>query len=407
MVTGCNTRTSFVAAGAVAIVVALSGSALGQTASPQTSVIVTGAYLHFPKIVVHTTSPDANPALAVGEFAKDTVVQLTNTSDEAVEVNCYYVNANRHCGGPPGSGPVCRTDSECAPGVRCLPGWQSSDFNFTLTPRQPLGWTASNGLPELPCFNGPCPETQNGVIPPVTEEPFIGELRCIRVESDVPVAENDLKGEATIVEAGPFGTNDEVLAAAYNAVSFQGITDGEGGDALCLGGAPGSADCAATYTPCAANLALQHFFEGATTPEGVVSTVLTLSPCSTRLEAGDLIAPENRVVALMLVYNEFEQRFSTGAVVDCLENIRLVDIDTPLGPQGDAFSLFSIGTQGTLGGLTRIKGQTSDEDFGPGLVALAHQYFSDAGALVSSSAYHVNGNFAAEPDPDAVYPPVP
>jgi hypothetical protein len=408
MVTGCNARTISAAVGAVAVAVSLNA---GAAAAQTTSVVSTGAYLHFPKIVAHTTSPDASPALAAGEYAKDTVIQLTNTTNEVVEVNCYYINANRHCGGPPGSGPVCRADSECPAGIRCVPGWQSADFSFNLTPLQPLGWTASQGLAQLPCFNfgEGCPQDQTGIIPAVSEEPFIGELRCIVVEDDVPVADNVLKGEATIVEAGPSGAIVEVLAAAYNAISFQGISDDEGGEALCLGGAPGDATCAASYSPCAANLSLQHFFDGAETPEGVVSTELTLSPCSTRLEAGDLIVPENRVVALMLVYNEFEQRFSTATVVDCLENLRLVDIDTPLGPQGDAFSLFAVGTQGTLGGQTRIKGQTSDTDFGPGLVGVAHQYFSEqlGSAPLSSSAYHVNGNFAADPAPDAVYPPAP
>ncbi len=410
MVTGSNTRTLAVATCALSLLGVMFGPR--ESSAQTTSVITTGAYLHFPKIVVHTTSPDANPALAAGDFAKDTVIQITNTSTEFIEVNCFYVNANSHCGGAPGSGgAVCRTDADCPAGIRCVPGWVSDDFQLPLTPRQPVGWVASTGG-QLPCFGGGCgPDptfNQIGLVPPVTEEPFIGELRCIRVEDDVPVAENDLKGEATIVESGPFEAATDVLLAAYNAISFEGVTDGLGGDAACLGGVPDGVDCAATYSPCAANLSLQHFFDGAETPTGIVSTELTLAPCSARLEAGNLIAPENRVVALMLVYNEFEQRFSTGLVVNCLVNVRLVDIDTPIGPLGDSSSLFSIGTQGTLGGQTRIKGQSSTPGFGPGLVALAHQYFSDpAGGVTASAAYHVNGNFAAEPIPDAVYLPVP
>lgn len=401
MVTGIDTRRF--AVGACALALFLTTAAWGQT----TSVITTGAYLHFPKIVVHTTSPSAIPALAAGEFAKDTVIQMTNTSNAFVEVNCYYVNANSHCGGPPGSGPVCRADSDCPAGIRCLPGWQSDDFQIEFTPLQPLGWVASQGR-TLPCAFGGCAgnAVQAGLIPAVGEQPFIGELRCVVVEDDVPVDGNVLKGEATIIESGPFEAPTEVLNAAYNAISFESDTDGLGGDALCLGGVPAGVDCAATYSPCAANLSLQHFFDGATTPAGIVSTELTLAPCSARMEAGDLIAPENRVVALMLVYNEFEQRFSTGTVINCLENTRLVDIDTPTGPAGDASSLFSIGTQGTLGGQTRIKGTSSTVGFGPGLVGLAHQYFRDeGGTLVESSAYHLNGVFAAEPTPDAVYVP--
>lgn len=407
MVTGSNTRMLAIAAGALGVVAITihSTSALAQG----TSVTGVASYLHFPKILVHTTSPSAQPALQPGEFARDTVIQITNTSSELVSVNCYYVNANRHCGGPPGSGPVCRTDADCPLGIRCLPGWRSEDFQIEFTPFQPLGWVASTGR-SLPCFTDACfgGFLQQGLIPPVSEEPFIGELRCMRVEDDVPVASNVLKGEATIVESGPFGAPTDVLAAAYNAIGFEGLEDGGGGDAMCLGGQPVGVTCAAEYSPCAANLSLQHFFDGAETPAGVVSTELTLAPCSTRLEDGDLIAPENRVVALMLVYNEFEQRFSTSAIVNCLENVRLVDIDSPPGPAGDATSLFAIGTQGTLGGQTRIKGQSSTPGYGPGLVAIAHQYYRDpAGGLVSASAHHVNGNFAAQPIPDAVYPPIP
>lgn len=404
---GTRSNTRMLALGAILLGGLGVGGSGSEAWAQTTSVLGEAAYLHFPKIVAHTTSPTAQPALQAGEFARDTVIQITNTSDELVDVNCYYVNANRHCGGPPGTGPVCRNDADCAPGVRCLPGWRSEDFQIQFTPRQPIGWVVSVGR-TLPCFGGGCAGdfSQTGLIPAVSEDPFIGELRCLRVEEDVPVASNVLIGEATIVESGPFGAPTDVLLAGYNAIGFEAIENvSPPGDALCLGGAPDGVDCAALYTPCAANLSLQHFFDGAETPAGVVSTELTLAPCSAVLEAGNLIAPENRVVALMLVYNEFEQRFSTGTVVNCLENTRLVDIDTPLGPIGDSTSLFSIGTQGTLGGQTRIKGVSSTPGYGPGLVAIAQQYFRDEGNnLVSSTAYHVNGNFAAEPAPDAVYP---
>ncbi len=412
MVTGSKGLKFSAVVGAVALASVTLG-VVGAAAQPgeATSTTRTASYLHFPKVVVWTTSPSANPALAPGDYAQDTVIQLTNTSNERVDVNCYYVNANRHCGGPPGSGPVCRTDADCLPGVQCLPGWQSADFQVDLAPQQPVGWTASTGLSRLPCFDAGCPggipDQQFGLVPAVAEQPFIGELRCFAVENDVPIDADVLKGEATIVESGPFGSADQVLSASYNAIGFQATSDGGGGDALCLGGTPAGATCAANYTPCAANLSVQHFFDGATVGDSVVSTELTLSPCSTELETGALLAPSNRVVALILVYNEFEQRFSTGTVVACSENTRLVDIDTPEGPAGDDFSLFSVGTQGTLGGQTRIKGTGGGDLFGPGLVAVAHQYFapdSDSDPT-SSAAYQVNGNFAAEPIADALYPP--
>ncbi len=415
MSTGSRTRKFAAAVCAVTL-----GGVLGvaELASAQTSVIKTGGYLAFPKIVAHTTSPDASPALVAGEFAKDTVIQLTNVSSgsEPITVNCYYINANGHCGSPPADGAqVCRDDADCPAGVRCLPGWATQDFQFQLTPNQPLGWVISEGLDALPCEgNASCQTFQNGIIPPVNEVPFVGELRCLQVASsvdDTPVAENNLKGEATIVEAGPLpiaADTSEVLAAAYNAVSFEAESAGSSaGDALCLGGTPTGATCLATYTPCASTLSVQHFFDGAETPQGFVETELTLSPCSATIEDGGSIVPDNRVAALILVYNEFEQRFSTGTVLSCVEHIRLVDIDTPAGPAGDDFSVFAVGTQGTLGGQTRIKGENSSDDgFGPGLLGLVHQYYSDEGGTrTASSAHHVNGRFPPEPIVDGVYFP--
>ncbi len=413
MVSGNRTRTVAATAGIAALALLAMG-VLSPLAAQTTSAVATGGYLHFPKIVVHTTSGMANPLLLPSEFAKDTVVQITNVSNQLVEANCYYVNANGHCGGAD-QGPasvVCTDDSDCLPGVRCVPGWQSNDFTIQLTPLQPIGWVASQGTVSS-CFPTPCAQgSTNFLVPAVPEEPFIGELRCVQVDpaDNLPVLANDLKGEATIVEAGlPSDAPTEVLSAAYNALSFVAVTEGTGTD-VCLGEVLPAADCGAEYSPCASSLMLQHYFDGATTPNGIVNTELTLSPCSAEMEIGDVVIPESRVVAQIFVYNEFEQRFSTGEVVSCVKTQPLVDLDTPDGPLGDAGSIFSVGVQGTLGGFTRIQG-TADEgsDFGPGLVALAHQYFSDGGApnFVSSSAYHVNGIYPAEGMADAVYLPVP
>ncbi len=406
--------------GAVALVGIVLGTVERSDAQPpdpadSTSAVVTGGYLHFPKILVHTTGDLANPALAGDDFAMDTVIQITNTSDVRVTANCFYVTAVSRCGSA--TGPVCRDDSECVPGIRCLPTWSSDDFRIDFTPLQPIGWSAATGLSILPCgIGGVCPGNpgQSGQIPVVSVDPFVGELRCIQVETDDdgmatgPTTDSDLIGKATIVESGPFSGPSEVLAAGYNAIGFQGVSSDALGTDACFGGAPAGANCGVTYTPCAAHLSLQHFFEGAETPAGFVSTHLTLSPCSTELEIGDVFAPSNRVVAQMLVYNEFEQRFSIAEPVDCVETQRLVDIDTPAGPSGDSSSIFSIGTQGTLGGQTRIRGVSDDSGFGRGIVGLAHQYFSASmgGTPTSSSAYHVNGELAAQPDPDAVYGPL-
>jgi hypothetical protein len=65
--------------------------------------------------------------------------------------------------------------------------------------------------------------------------------------------------------------------------------------------------CNEIYAPCPNVLILNHFFEGAATGiGGVVDTELVLAPCSEDLGAASATL---QVLAQMLVYNEFEQRF--------------------------------------------------------------------------------------------------
>lgn len=402
----------------------LIGCASLAAAQDVTSATRAGGYLVFPKVVVHTTGA-GNPALAAGELATDTVIQLTNTSNQPVVVNCYYINANGHCGGPGPNARVCQSNSECPGGQECVPGWDVRDFTFTLTPNQPVGWTASTGFPDgLPCFTTACGTGSNfnvGSIEAVQENPFTGELKCYQVDpatvapgTETPDDANDLKGEATIVQsnAATGGTPPAVLASAYNAISF--VAQEPGPDAagpLCLGGAtppPGTAQgvgCAEVYTPCPGTLMLQHFFDGAEAGSGFVNTELTLVPCSEDLVGGGL--PDLTVTAQLLVNNEFEQRFSTNTRVNCYQNIRLSDIDTRPGPEGDGASMFAVGVQGTLGGNTRIQGVTGSENGnGYGLLGLAQTFYAPTagGAPDSAGAYHLNGTGDARTT-DVVYHP--
>ncbi|HEX9832776.1 MAG TPA: hypothetical protein VGA66_06745, partial [Mycobacterium sp.] len=90
-----------------------------------------------------------------------------------------------------------------------------------------------------------------------------------------------------------------------------------------------------------------------------VSTDLTLIPCTQDFENQ---RPElSRTPAQFLVFNEFEQRFSTSITVDCFKEIQLSAIDTA----GDNFrSIFSAGVSGTLTGQTRIRGVENSETIG-------------------------------------------
>jgi hypothetical protein len=57
-----------------------------------------------------------------------------------------------------------------------------------------------------------------------------------------------------------------------------------------------------------------------------------------------------------LIFNEFEQRFSTSTKVNCYKEIRLSDIGSNQpGPDGDKFSIFNVGVSGTLTGMSRLR----------------------------------------------------
>jgi hypothetical protein len=394
----------------------------------------TAGYVVVPKVLVRDA--DENHPTAI-----DTLVQLTNTRSQPVNVQCYYVNANGYCGGDferpcwenedctiervceggggptapptgtcqPGGG-ACNEDTDCPPlRQSCDPGWfPSPDFFVTLTREQPIGWSAKTGLisgsTDLPCLNGggSCKSQSAGDVLGVGPL-FRGELKCVQLDADGnPAAANDLKAEATILRATTEAV--ELASSAYNGVGFEALSAASSaGDraegVLCLGDKPEGeeAPCAATYTPCPNVLIAEHFFDGAVLPDtdAAVRTSLTLVPCSENLQEestaiGADLPPIIRVQ--MLVYNEFEQRFSTGAEVQCYRDTLLSDIDTIVGnPMDDRYSVFSVFVQGTLTGQTRLRGvQGPPAENGYGLLGVIEELYirvSDGGVPVASAAY--------------------
>src|SRR5512139_610960 len=162
----------------------------------------------YPKLLV-----DGNSTYT----SQDTLIQMTNTADEPVNVRCFYVNSTGYCVTTDLADPVkaCNpTDpyqfqgAECATyKAPCLPKWQETDFKMRLTSKQPIAWYLSEGLAQLPLspdgpFGQPGPKGEwndNSSIPPAPQKPFLGMLTCVEVDADErPVDRNDLKGEATI-----------------------------------------------------------------------------------------------------------------------------------------------------------------------------------------------------------------
>lgn len=329
----------------------------------------------------------------------DTVIQLSNTSNEPVNVRCFYVNANSHCSNDPTQ--VCLINSDCgSSGAICEAGWLETDFRFTLTSRQPIVWQISNGLgvAEFPLDGqvriGPGGEANtDSRIPGVPEDPFFGELKCIQVgEDEAPVDGNALKGEATIVTADEGETFLDTRA--YNAIGVQAIEGANDGDnTLVLG---------EEYNGCPNILILDHYFDDAIEPitGASVRTDLTLVPCSQNFE----LQATFRTTVQFLVFNEFEQRFSTSTSVECLREVGLSDIDTqPRGlttsddasATGDSRSIFNVNVQGTLTGQTRIRGvDDGDDAHGNGLLAVAEEFHrSDSGfvdTVEATAAFNVH-----------------
>lgn len=350
------------------------------------------AIVVFPKIVIDTTSSTTHMV--------DTLIQLTNTASNPVNVRCFYVDANGHCSNSPFA--ICDPDGDpasnsCGAAGFCVASWNETDFAFRLTSHQPIAWTASSGAPDLPLASSPGPngEFNSGSIPPVAENPFRGELKCVEVDdSELPTDSNDLKGEATIEDiTDANGITPLVDIRGYNAIGIQAIVGQNNKDnTLVLG---------QEYNACPNILVLDHFFDDAEEPANgdAVRTKLTLVPCS---EDFNFQAPTKTTVQY-LVFNEFEQRFSTSRSTTCFTEIALSDIDTRLGPDGDSSSIFNVAVEGTLTGQTLIRGVADSDPTkapGHGLLAIAEEFQGEG----HSSAY-VAGQRGTRTQPDIILLP--
>lgn len=344
------------------------------------------AVLVWPKIVVGPTT--------------DTVIQMTNQASVRSAAHCFYVNANNRCSN---TGLACESSSECLDDGffgACLPGWIEINFDVVLTPDQPVAWSAAEGFAnsDLPCPGGigaRCSGNGGTRVPPVGETPFIGELKCIQAdpltrlplpcnEAQGQACRNDLEGGATITNVA----NGEVDPLRYNAVGLRTSGQNNGDNTLVIGGPPAQAE----YQPCSEVLVLNHLFDGAVDPlsdpasPNLAQSELSLVPCTQDF----LIQKIPSVTAQFLVYNEFEQRFSTSRLVRCLLDspISLIDTSQP------SRSIFSAAVSGTVAGQTRITG------VGGGLIGSATLGFGSPNGS-GGAAYNLN-QFADRDEADFI-----
>jgi hypothetical protein len=345
-------------AGWVALALAATLAAVAPAAAESTTER-SASILFFPKIVYNGS--------------RDTVVQISNTSNSMAYAHCFYVNAT----------PLCLGAGDCLAGTcsgRCVPQWQEVDFSIMLTKQQPTHWTASSGRVTDPT-DPSCERSLDryecdragidpGRVPPLSSFPFQGELRCIEVDqSGAPISGNHLKGEAGILN--PF--TGEV--SKYNAVGLLGEPFSNNGDTvLCLGGGQ-SDECpsGAEYQGCGARALLDHFAEDADSllfgPTSVVDTEVTLVPCRADFERQEITS----ITVQFLAFNEFENRFSTSTRIDCWRSFFLSEID------GITFTIRNLGTRLAL---TTMRSSTGSNSGFVGVVEEYHRLPPQADSLV-------------------------
>ena len=192
-----------------------------------------------------------------------------------------------------------------------------------------------------------------------------GELICIELDvgTGQPSDRNDFKGEATTITS----INQNIDANKYNAIGIKAIEGRqfEPTNVLNIGGPDAEYGVFnETVDPprfggCPNVITLNHFFDGANvltherSLQGTVNSELTVVPC----ERDYLNQTANGLFTTIqfLIFNEFEQRFSASTKVNCYKEVQLSDIDTVPGPGGNTTSIFSVGTQGTLTGMSRLR----------------------------------------------------
>jgi hypothetical protein len=195
---------------------------------------------------------------------EDTLVEMMNLTNSSVTVKCHYVDST-----------TCR-------GI---------DFFVSLTPLQPIAWTASTG------------QDGNGlrIAPPLSSDE--AELKCfVQPSSTALSAHNALQGRAIISD-----TTGQTVG--YPAIGFRRLLAGSFSGSVQLDGV--------TYESCPDRL---HF--SALTQQSGSDSELILIPCEQNL----MTARATSTTVQFAVINEFEQNFSGSLRLECMARRRFSSI---------------------------------------------------------------------------------
>lgn len=349
----------------------------------------------------------------ISDGTRDTLIQLSNRSNNFAFVHCFYVNTMGSCSLSGGS---CRRDSDCVPGETCVRTCDGQNFDLVLTPQQPIQWRVSTGRLTVP-FAPPCRPGQtcqctfdtssgqlvcpgltvgdtNSAFVPQIGPNFEGELKCYQVDADgAPFGGNALKGTATI-ETLSTGQISE-----YNAISVLSGQVNPNRDLLLNG---------TEYNACPRNVVFVAPGEGSTDSftTATVSTEVTLASCTELFEEA-VPAP---VTVRFVGYNELELTQSVEAFqFDCFFNDRLRELPGNVfsSTQGELWKIRVTPSSSNvcLTGTNRGGSCSSDADCpdfqtspggeslgcrpSPGVVGVAEQFFF-RGLLEGTAAYNLH-----------------
>ena len=110
----------------LAILVVSGGHARADVSTDQS-----GSIVIFPKVIA--------------DGSRDTLIQITNTSNMSAEAHCFYVNASGRCS--VSTGTSCKVDTDCPGTEQCIRQCTETNFDIFLTAQQPTVWRASTGRP--------------------------------------------------------------------------------------------------------------------------------------------------------------------------------------------------------------------------------------------------------------------
>ena len=309
------------------------------------AVVCAAALLLAPSVGAQVTTDRGASILifpkVIADASADTTLQVTNLSDNNVNVQCAYVDGT--------------SDS-----------WQSTSFALALESQRPVHWTAARGRTAGP-----------GEPPldiPAAPASFRGELLCVQVDgTGAPFGGNELAGQATISQLASAGVS------AYTAFGLRGSGLNDGDEFLCIGDAP-SDNCflgVGEYEGCPDEWILSVPAEGTNeaqlSPGSRLSSRMTVVPCSQNLRDG---AP-SLVTIEITVFNELGQQFSGGVSVSCWADLSLSEVG------GQIFDRDMLGTD-------YAEARLRPADGSGGFMLLAETTRATGDAVVIASSTSVN-----------------